>query len=581
MRVPRLAILLAAAGLWPLAAAGPGPSASPAAPDIAVEMLDNEFAPEVLRVAPGTTILWPNRGRSAHTVTADDGGWNSGSIEPGRTFRRTFWSAGTYRYFCVPHGARGGRGMAGVILVGDARLPEAPRPVPLQRTPRTLTVPGHYPTIQAAVRAARPGDLLLIAPGIYREAVIVTTPGITLRGRDRNRVILDGRFTHATGVKVLGADGVVIENMTARHYTANGFFWTGVRGYRGSYLTAHNNGEYGVYAFDSVFGQFDHSYASGHPDSGFYIGQCKPCHALITDVLAEGNALGYSGTNAGGNLTIRDSVWRDNLAGIVPNTLDSERLPPQDAVRIIRNLVYGNHNRRAPAEMLQYPSFGNGIIVAGGINNLVEGNLVWDHPNYGILIIANLSRRLWIPSGNVVRHNAVWASGRADLALAAPAGTGNCFRGGRHHRSTPPGIQRLYGCGSPLKWVGGGDPGAFLLMYQQYRVAQSGRIASPDWRAYPPPPPQPGMADPLSAPRPAWPTTESRRALPAVVSAPTAAPPEAYPFASRFPTAPRAGLEMARLVIYLLPPAALVGIVMFLFYRLRRRRSRISPQVDW
>ena len=110
-------------------------------------------------------------------------------------------------------------------------------------------------------------------------------------------------------MKVVGADGVAIENLTARNYTENGFFWTGVLGYRGSYLTAYRNGDYGIYAFDSQWGQFDHSYASGSPDAGFYIGQCDPCHALITDVVAEHNQLGYSGTNSSGDLFIVRSSW--------------------------------------------------------------------------------------------------------------------------------------------------------------------------------------------------------------------------------------------------------------------------------
>ena len=65
----------------------------------------------------------------------------------------------------------------------------------------------------------------------------------------------------------------------------NGIQWSSVFGYRASYVTAYNNGDYGIYAFDSQYGQFDHSYAGGSPDSGFYIGQCDPCHALITDSL--------------------------------------------------------------------------------------------------------------------------------------------------------------------------------------------------------------------------------------------------------------------------------------------------------
>ena len=46
----------------------------------------------------------------------------------------------------------------------------------------------------------------------------------------------------------------------------------------------------------------------------------------IDGVTAEHNALGYSGTNAGGNLQIVRSMWRFNWAGIVPNTLDTENV---------------------------------------------------------------------------------------------------------------------------------------------------------------------------------------------------------------------------------------------------------------
>jgi pectin methylesterase-like acyl-CoA thioesterase len=101
----------------------------------------------------------------------------------------------------------------------------------------TLGVPGDHDTIQAAVDAAEPGDLILVEPGVYEESVSVTTDELTIRGTDRNEVILDGGFELDNGVRVTGAAGVAIENMTARNYTRNGFFWTGVEGYRASYLT--------------------------------------------------------------------------------------------------------------------------------------------------------------------------------------------------------------------------------------------------------------------------------------------------------------------------------------------------------
>jgi hypothetical protein len=40
------------------------------------------------------------------------------------------------------------------------------------------------------------------------------------------------------------ADGVAVENLTVRNALINGLFWTGVRGYRASYVTAYNNKDY-------------------------------------------------------------------------------------------------------------------------------------------------------------------------------------------------------------------------------------------------------------------------------------------------------------------------------------------------
>ena len=91
-----------------------------------------------------------------------------------------------------------------------------------------LKVPDAYATIQAAVDAAKPGDLVLIAPGTYNEAVQVETDQLTIRGVDRNTTVLDGQLKLDNGIRVVGAKGVAIENLTATNYTKNGFFWTGV-----------------------------------------------------------------------------------------------------------------------------------------------------------------------------------------------------------------------------------------------------------------------------------------------------------------------------------------------------------------
>src|ERR687897_2449850 len=251
----------------------------------------------------------------------------------------------------------------------------------------TLDVPDDYDTIQAAVDAARPGDLILIQPGTYEEAVSVTTDELTIRGLDRNEVILDGGFELDNGIRVTGAAGVAIENMTARNYTKNGFFWTGVEGYRGSYLTAYRIGDYGVYAFDSTKGLIEHAYASGSPDAGFYIGQCYPCDAVIDDVVSEYNGLGYSGTNSGGDLLIVNSTFRFNRAGIVPNSGSYELCYPERETTIVGNLVYSNNQPDTPAIDVALLAQGNGILSAGGRPNVIERNRVFDHNRTGIGLI--------------------------------------------------------------------------------------------------------------------------------------------------------------------------------------------------
>jgi hypothetical protein len=357
-----------------------------------------------------------------------------------------------------------------------------------------LQVPAHYPTIQAAVKAAQPYDLIMIAPGVYRESVMVKTPHLTLRGEDRNGVILDGGFKLVDGVEALAND-VVVENMTARHFVGNGFFWSGVNGYRGSYLTAYANGDYGIYSYDSINGQFDHDLAAGQPDSGIYIGYCHPCNALITNVISEDNALGYSGTNAGGNLIIEHSIWRDNMSGIAPNTLDSEPNPPEYDTTIVDNLVENNNNYDAPAFPLEYPTIGNGIVIGGGNDNHIMNNRINGHIYYGILIVPNVDKNFWEPSGNVVENNVITNSGVADLALSALSAGDNCFSNNTVGRTSPPFLQFTHACGSLFAHAGAGDPSVTTVLLDHFVRANVGRFKPRDWRTVPAPAAQPGMPD--------------------------------------------------------------------------------------
>jgi len=352
-------------------------------------------------------------------------------------------------------------------------------------------VPDEYDTIQAAVDASAPGDLVLVGPGTYNEAVQVATDDLTIRGLDRNEVILDGNFELDNGIRVLGANHVAVENMTAMNYTKNGFFWTGVDGYRGSYLTAYRTGDYGVYAFDSINGQIDHIYAAGSPDAGVYIGECYPCNAVVSDVVSEYNGLGYSGTNSGGNLLIVNSTWRYNRAGIVPNSGSYELCYPERETTIVGNIVHGNNNGETPAIDVALLAMGNGIVVPGGVLNTIERNLVYDHDKGGISLVPfpeedpndaipgedewtvsceEAKQQMPVDPGDLV----IWESMRnrvvgnvlednrhADLLVAAvtvDASTlGHCFADNTFTTSAPNNIETLAPCTADGVGVGSGD----------------------------------------------------------------------------------------------------------------------------
>jgi plastocyanin len=448
-----------------------------------VPMYDNFFAREVTRVPAGATVRFPNEGRAPHNAVAVDGSWGTPTqIGADQAATVVLDRPGVYRFYCTFHATEDGRqGMAATMVVGDVSYypgqeVAGPELVPVERASGvTRRVPEDHETIQEAVGAARPGDLVLIGPGVYREEVKVAVPSLIIRGRDRNRVVIDGEFLRPNGISVT-ADEVAVENLTVRNALINGLFWTGVRGYRASYVTAYNNKDYGIYAFDSADGLFEHSYASGSPDSGFYIGQCHPCDAVIDQVVSERNGLGYSGTNAGGNLQIVRSVWRANWAGIVPNTLDSELLPPFRQVDIVGNRVEANHNRDAPGVPLEWGPFGNGIVLGGGNDSRVERNHVLDHVNNGILVTPNLDKHVWTAAGNRVAGNLVEGSGRADLVLAGPAGAGNCFEGNQARTSIPVGLQAFHRCSGPR---------LPLRMDLSPTLASLGQVAEANTGAYP------------------------------------------------------------------------------------------------
>jgi plastocyanin len=78
----------------------------------AVTIQDDVFVPRRIEIEAGGTVAWEHAGQRPHTVTASDGSFDSGTLETGGSFSRTFPQPGTYSYYCEFHGTAGGAGMA-------------------------------------------------------------------------------------------------------------------------------------------------------------------------------------------------------------------------------------------------------------------------------------------------------------------------------------------------------------------------------------------------------------------------------------------------------------------------------------
>jgi plastocyanin len=78
-----------------------GSSMAPAAATVSIKNM--AFNPASLSVTAGATVTWTNSDTTIHTVTADDGSFNSGNIAIGATYSRVFNTAGTFSYHCTIH----------------------------------------------------------------------------------------------------------------------------------------------------------------------------------------------------------------------------------------------------------------------------------------------------------------------------------------------------------------------------------------------------------------------------------------------------------------------------------------------
>src|SRR5215208_4539775 len=89
---------------------------------VTVPIRDFFFDPADITVESGTTVMWVNEGSHTHTVTSDDGQFDSEALMPGDSFMVTFTGSGTLTYHCEIHPDT----MIGSVTVAESGAGTAP-----------------------------------------------------------------------------------------------------------------------------------------------------------------------------------------------------------------------------------------------------------------------------------------------------------------------------------------------------------------------------------------------------------------------------------------------------------------------
>ena len=227
------------------------------------------------------------------------------------------------------------------------------------------------------------------------------------------------------------ADGIYIKGITTQLVRENGFYVHETDGYVLEDVVGRAIELYGILTFASDHGLIKDCETYYNGDSGVYPGSPADVNAdneetgpldrwavEVTGCNSHHNALGFSGT-AGNSVKFHDNDFHHNGAGYVTDSfVGGHPGMPQDHAWLFDNRIYSNNVNyyenvqdgtcdTPPREwnILETgtvcPVFpvpvGTGVMIAGGNQNLVEDNLIYDNWRNGVMLF-------WVPT--ILRESA-------------------------------------------------------------------------------------------------------------------------------------------------------------------------------
>ncbi|WP_328977428.1 right-handed parallel beta-helix repeat-containing protein [Streptomyces canus] len=313
-------------------------------------------------------------------------------------------------------------------------------------------------SIQQAVDAAEPGDTVLLAPGTYRESVMVSTPGITLTGMGRSTVIEPdtkqaGKCAEAgNGICVIGTkaqdvEGVTVASLTVTGFTGSGVFAMATDGLTVRNVTAVKNGVWGIAQERSVHGVFRKNTARDNGDAGLFLantikeeaGAADTGGTVVEHNRLEGNRIGITVRRLR-NLTVAGNHLTGNCAGVF--VVGDENKPKAGALTVRDNIIARN-NKSCPKTARLDALQGSGIVLTGAEDTLVTGNRITGNVGAsplsgGIVLfksfVGTTSER------NRIADNVLEGNAPADLVNTDTTGKDNTFEGNTCGASKPAGL---------------------------------------------------------------------------------------------------------------------------------------------
>jgi hypothetical protein len=240
-------------------------------------------------------------------------------------------------------------------------------------------------------------------------------------GRFAAQVVIRGAGfgeTHGSKLNLIRADradGVYLRNFEIEYSDFNNIYALETNGFVFDKIISRYSREYGFLSFTSDHGLYNNVATYGDGDSGVYPGSgpeghCKRYGIEIRNANSFHNTVGYSGT-AGNGIWAHHNRFHHNAVGMfTDSSLPGHPGMPEDCVKWENNRIYSNNLNLYSDERDSYckntppekrdpktvcPSFGFpmgiGIGIAGGNDNIIRNNRIWDNWRYG-------TYQFWVPS---------------------------------------------------------------------------------------------------------------------------------------------------------------------------------------